>query len=642
MYYSNGYHPSSSSYNASNLVTSQIMSDAHEAYMMNGNHASGGGSGKPASRANARSNHTQQQHYANAAHHPNAPSTSGLLMDGSHHGPPHHHVLYTKTETVSVASNHALKLDRLYGAEPPRSQSSMSHHHNPSSHHHHHHNSSANKHNVQPRSQSSMGGVYGSSGNSARKHQSKLSNGSGSSRNAVAYKPFSTNFKKWIPKYPYHRSMKKVFSKFKPPQASTYAAGSGRKSKVRLFHSPSRSGTPTSSHGMATSNKYHHHHQNGSTSKRKTKNRRQVYAVDSNSYFMDNNLMMPGDEELMAGEMSSGLNVSGVLNTSNGSSHHPHSSANNSIIMNSSYQHPAQYKMRDLPPRSHTDLGMSSARSVSSRNSRKGRKKKKRGVFSRGGIGSRKQRVSSQRPTSRATSSMGHYASTGSTRSTTPSSSGHNGSMSKGQRSVSSTLRGTPTHIRLENQMGRSFLKGKSFGKSGTPSTTKPPSSSNRPTYYSSNHGNNKPPSSKYQHRMQVGSNGDTYSQKSSSSSRSNQENNYANNQQQKTPAAAKPTIQAKPRRSSVALEQTMEATFESLNKYKFGDQDDSYTNYNGVDLHIDLVMYQFFVSSTTERYRQFDLVEKMVEQVPNLDKIGKGIDIESIKRKMRQLAENS
>ena len=100
--------------------------------------------------------------------------------------------------------------------------------------------------------------------------------------------------------------------------------------------------------------------------------------------------------------------------------------------------------------------------------------------------------------------------------------------------------------------------------------------------------------------------------------------------------------IKAKPRRSSVALEQTMESTFESLNAFKFGEQDDSYTNYNGVDLHIDLVMYQFFVSSTTERYRQFDLVEKMIEQVPNLERISKGIDIETIKRKMRELAEYS
>lgn len=183
--------------------------------------------------------------------------------------------------------------------------------------------------------------------------------------------------------------------------------------------------------------------------------------------------------------------------------------------------------------------------------------------------------------------------------------------------------------------MNESCLKGTSFSRSGTPTSSRdspPPQSkhSSRPMLFKPSKQVQQSQPNKYEHSSEY----DHRAKSSKYSCEQKQKKEVTDRDQKK--------MTAKHRRSSVALEQNVETTFESLSTYKFGDQDDSYNNYNGVDFHIDLVMYQFFVSSTTERYRQFDLVEKMIEQVPDLERIGKGIDVEGIKRKMRNLAETT
>lgn len=506
----------------------------------------------------------QQQYLMN---HPNATSqVDPLSMLHS----PHHRVLYTKTETVSLAADdpHALKLDKMY---------ENGHQHNS------HHRSSKGTHHVS----SSKGIRHGHSSNRAYRGANQTHSGSSSKRkskyngkSSVSYKSFSSNFKKWIPKYPYHRSVKKVFSKMKHPSNS-------RKSKVRSFHNNTPLSGRSSSRGIGIRFP-------------KRKNRKQVYAVDSkkkNTFFVDTS-----DELDIRSDPPS-------------------------QYMNSSYQMPSQYKARDLPPRSQT-TDLVSARSQASSKGKRRRKKKSTRPGSRkfrapSAFGSRK----AKRSTSRARSKQSY-------RSYTPSS-GQRATPTNGHRAMPSFWKSSSNHVRVEPNMNESCLKGTSFSRSGTPTSSRdspPPQSkhSSRPMLFKPSKQVQQSQPNKYEHSSEY----DHRAKSSKYSCEQKQKKEVTDRDQKK--------MTAKHRRSSVALEQNVETTFESLSTYKFGDQDDSYNNYNGVDFHIDLVMYQFFVSSTTERYRQFDLVEKMIEQVPDLERIGKGIDVEGIKRKMRNLAETT
>lgn len=355
----------------------------------------------------------------------------------------------------------------------------------------------------------------------------------------IAYKPYST-LKKLIPKYPYHRTVKKAISKIKQPS--------------------------------------------GKSKKKSSKGRKHAYTINSSV-------------NEIYGDSTSAITRSQTPNPTH-----------------SNYNHPQQYISRDLPPRSQTELGMSSARS--SRSSSRKKTQSRLGIRSQSRSGS---------------------------------------SMSKTSKPLSFFFTGSSKHIKVDQNLSKTYLKGNSLKQKSQydsdmlvhpndsyykdvnnydDMTNDSMNSSNGYNNGYNDYSQNYSDSNQYQ-------NGKNYDSKIQKPNIPQPQKNSNQNISQSIAVAKteqKPIV-AKPRRSSVALEHTMEATFESLSRFKFGDQDNSYTNYNSVDLHIDLVMYQYFVSTTTDRYRQFDLVEKVIEQIPNVKVTAKGIDLEGIKRKMRNLA---